>query len=42
METLFFRGKPKKGRPGPREGKKIRLTNDIDHDAEDDHDLSLR
>ncbi|CAI9118186.1 OLC1v1019719C2 [Oldenlandia corymbosa var. corymbosa] len=31
-------GKPKKGRPGPRDGKKIRLTNDADHDAEDDHD----
>ncbi|XP_071938083.1 chromatin modification-related protein eaf6-like [Coffea arabica] len=35
-------GKPKKRRTGQRDGKKIRLSNDADVDAEDDHDLNLR
>ncbi|KAK2984990.1 hypothetical protein RJ640_005758, partial [Escallonia rubra] len=35
-------GKPKRGRIGPRDGKKISLSNDLDLDDEDDPDLSLR
>ncbi|KAM7488497.1 hypothetical protein LguiB_025981 [Lonicera macranthoides] len=35
-------GKPKKGRTGPRDGKKIRLSSDLDLDDEDDLDLSSR
>ncbi|KAA8527769.1 hypothetical protein F0562_035362 [Nyssa sinensis] len=35
-------GKPKKGRTGPRDGRKIRLSSDLDLDDEDDPDLSLR
>lgn len=39
---LIYRGKPKKGRTGPRDGKKIRLSSDLDLDDEDDLDLSSR
>ncbi|XAR57427.1 hypothetical protein NMG60_11025569 [Bertholletia excelsa] len=35
-------GKPKKGRPGQRDLKKVRLSSDLDPDDEDDPDLSLR
>ncbi|KAL3506134.1 hypothetical protein ACH5RR_031516 [Cinchona calisaya] len=35
-------GKPKKGRTGQRDGKKIKLSSDADLDAEDDRDLSSR
>ncbi|XP_059632356.1 chromatin modification-related protein eaf6-like [Cornus florida] len=35
-------GKPKKGRTGPRDGRKIRMSGDLDLDDEDDPDLSLR
>uniref|UniRef100_A0A5B6ZB04 Putative Histone H4 acetyltransferase, NuA4 complex, Eaf6 n=1 Tax=Davidia involucrata TaxID=16924 RepID=A0A5B6ZB04_DAVIN len=35
-------GKPKKGRTGPRDGKKTRISSDLDLDEEDDPDLSLR
>ncbi|KAK4357012.1 hypothetical protein RND71_022622 [Anisodus tanguticus] len=34
-------GKPKKGRTGPRDGKKFRISNDLDLD-DDDPDSSLR
>ncbi|XP_006354485.1 chromatin modification-related protein MEAF6-like [Solanum tuberosum] len=35
-------GKPKKGRTGPRDGKKFRISNDMDLDDEDDPDSILR
>lgn len=38
----YCRGKPKKGRTGPRDGKKFRISNDLDLDDEDDPDSILR
>ncbi|GFZ14268.1 hypothetical protein Acr_24g0004580 [Actinidia rufa] len=35
-------GKPKKGRTGPRDGKKTRMSSDFDPDDEDDPDSSWR
>ncbi|OIT38237.1 PREDICTED: chromatin modification-related protein eaf6-like [Nicotiana attenuata] len=35
-------GKPKKGRTGPRDGRKFRISNDLDLDDEDDPDSGLR
>ncbi|KAK3041350.1 hypothetical protein RJ639_002331 [Escallonia herrerae] len=40
--AISGQGKPKRGRIGPRDGKKIMLSNDLDLDDEDDPDLSLR
>ncbi|KVH91447.1 chromatin modification-related protein MEAF6 isoform X1 [Cynara cardunculus var. scolymus] len=37
--TINGQGKPKKGRSGPRDGRKIRLSNDLDLDDDDDHDM---
>ncbi|KAI7754369.1 hypothetical protein M8C21_025601 [Ambrosia artemisiifolia] len=37
--TINGQGKPKKGRSGPRDGRKIRLSNDMDLDDDDDHDM---
>ncbi|CAL5432673.1 unnamed protein product [Camellia sinensis] len=34
-------GKPKKGRGGPRDAKRIRQSNDADYDYEDDPDLIM-
>lgn len=38
----FFRGKPRRGRAGARDGRKIRLSSDLDPDDEDDPDLSSK
>lgn len=38
----LVRGKPKRGRTGARDGKKVRQSSDLDPDDEDDTDLSLR
>lgn len=38
----YCRGKPKKGRTGPRDGRKFRISNDLDLDDEDDPDSGLR
>lgn len=35
-------GKPKRGRTGPRDGKKFRISSDLDPDDEDDPDMSMR
>ncbi|XP_047308722.1 chromatin modification-related protein MEAF6-like [Impatiens glandulifera] len=40
--STIGQGKPKKGRTGQREGKKIRLGNGLDLEDEDDPDSSLR
>lgn len=37
-----YRGKPKRGRTGPRDGKKFRISSDLDPDDEDDPDMSMR
>lgn len=39
IQSCAFRGKPKKGRTGQRELKKIRLSSDLDPDEDDDLDL---
>ncbi|WOH12716.1 hypothetical protein DCAR_0832224 [Daucus carota subsp. sativus] len=36
------RGKPKRGRTGPRDGKKFRISSDLDPDDEDDPDMGMR
>lgn len=41
-ESFLSRGKPKKGRTAPRDGKRIRPSSEADLDDEDDPDLSLR
>ncbi|KAI5649560.1 hypothetical protein M9H77_35565 [Catharanthus roseus] len=41
-KCFCFRGKPKKGRTGQRDGKKMRLSGEVDLDDEDDQELSLR
>ena len=43
VKTLLVcdRGKPKKGRGGPRDAKRIRVSSEQDFDYEDDPDLTL-
>ena len=41
LKHVCDRGKPKKGRGGPREAKRIRVTSEQDFDYEDDPDLTL-
>lgn len=37
--TINGQGKPKKGRTGPRDGRKIRMSSDLDLDDDDDPDM---